>query len=107
MKRIALLLPLAALLVGADLDPPGTEIVVAFSRLRFEPATIEIRRGARVTFHNMDTGDGAYTVVASDGEFESRPLATHGEWSYRFETRGEHEYFVKEHPETKGRAVVR
>ena len=107
MKRTVLLLPLATLIIGTDLDPPGTEIVVAFNRLRFEPATIEVRRGARVTFHNMDTADDPYTVVASDGEFESRPLATHGEWSYRFKTRGEHEYFIKEQPETKGRAVVR
>jgi plastocyanin len=107
MKRIVLLLALAPLLVGSDLDPPGTEVVVALNRLRFEPAVVEVRLGARVTFHNMDAGDGTCTIVASDGSFESRPLAAHGEWSYRFRARGEHEYFIVEHPETKGRAVVR
>jgi plastocyanin len=107
MKRTVLLLSLAALLLGTDLDPPGTEVVIAFNHLRFEPTTVEVRLGARVTFHNMDTGVGTHTIVAADSSFESRPLAAHGEWSYRFRSRGEHEYFVKEHPETKGKAVVR
>ena len=60
-----------------------------------------------VTFHNIDRGDGTLTILALDGSFESRPLATHGEWSHRFTTRGEHEYFIKEHPETKGKSVIR
>ncbi len=107
MTRTVLLLPLLAFLVGTDLDPSGTEVVVAVNRLRFEPTTVEVRLGARVTFHNMDAGDGTFTIVASDSSFESGPLGTHGEWSYRFGTRGEHEYFIKEHPETKGKAVVR
>jgi plastocyanin len=107
MKRTVPLLLLAALLVGTDLDPPGTEVVVAFNRLRFEPTAVEARLGARVTFHNIDEGDGTLTIVALDSSFESRPLATHGEWSYRFRAPGEHEYFIKEHPETKGKAVVR
>ena len=107
MKRAALLLPLAALMVGTDVDPPGTEVVVAFNRLRFEPATVEVRLGTRITFHNMEAGDGTHTIVAADGSFESRTLASHGEWSHRFRTRGEHEYFLEGHRETTGKAVVR
>jgi len=101
------LLVLTALLLGADSDPPGTEVVVAFNRDRFEPARVEVRRGARVTFHDMDAGAETLTVVAADGSFESRPLGRHGEWSYRFRDPGEHEYFLKESPETRGRALVR
>lgn len=67
-------------MVGTDVDPPGTDVVVAFSRLRFEPATFEVRLGARVVFHNMETADGTFTIVASDGSFESRPLGAQGEW---------------------------
>jgi len=97
----------AALLTGIDADPPGTEVVVVVNRHRFEPASVEVRLGTRVIFHNSDVGDVSWTVVASDGSFESRPLAPGGEWSHRFVERGEHEYFVREHPETKGRALVR
>lgn len=93
--------------MGAELDPPGTEVVVVFNRVRFEPETVEVRLGARVTFHSTDAGKGTHTIVASDGSFESRPLPSQGEWSHRFRTRGEHEYFIKERPETKGRALVR
>jgi plastocyanin len=103
---LAVLLLLAVFTLGADSDPPGTEVVVAFNRHRFEPAAVEVRLGARVTFHNMDVGDSAYTVVATDGAFESRPLSTHGEWGHRFKVRGEHGFFIKEAPETQGSVKV-
>ena len=107
MIRVLLVTILAALLLAADSDPPGTEVVVAFTRARFEPATVEVRRGARVTFHNMDAGADMLSVVAADGSFESRPLGRNGEWSRRFLREGEHAFFLKEHPETKGRALVK
>jgi plastocyanin len=107
MKRSLLLLPLAALLVGSDADPPGTEVVVVFNHLRFEPASVEVRLGTRVTFHNMAVGEGTSTIVAADGSFRSPRLASRGEWSHRFTTRGEHGYFLEEHPATKGNAIVR
>lgn len=107
MKRTALLLGVGFLLLGAELDPPGTEVVVAFNRARFEPALVEVRLGAWVTFHNIDAGEIPLTLVASDGSFESWPLPTHGEWSRRFGTRGEHGVSVKGHPETQGKVVVR
>jgi len=107
MIRVLLIAIFATILLGADADPPGTEVIVAFTRTRFEPAAVEVHRGARVTFHNMDAGAAVYTVVAVDGSFESRPLARGGEWSHRFVTNGQHEYFLKERPETKGRAIVK
>lgn len=107
MVRLFSIVILATLLLAADFDPPGTEVVVAFNRTRFEPATIEVHRGTRVTFHNMETGKETYSIVASDGSFESRPLGRDGEWTHRFLNAGEHEYFVREHPETKGKAIVK
>lgn len=104
--RLATVVLLALLLLAADTDPPGTEVIVAFNSARFEPATIEVRRGTRVVFHNMDAGPDAYTIVASDGSFESRPLGSGGEWTHRFREAGEHAYFVKEHPEVRGKAIV-
>ena len=60
-----------------------------------------------MTFHNMEVTAATYTVVASDDSFESRPLYRGGEWSHRFRSAGEHEFFLKEHPETRGKAIVR
>lgn len=109
MTRLLPLLLLAALLLGADSepsDPPGTEVVVAFTRSRFEPARVEVRRGARVTFHSMADGAEPCSVVAADGSFESRPLWRNGEWSHRFVEKGTYGFFLKEHPETRGTAFV-
>jgi len=95
-----------ALLLGAELDPPGTEVVVAFSRHRFEPATVRVRAGALVTFHSIDAGPGPSTIVASDGSFESWPIAPNGEWSHRFEKPGVYAYALAEHPGTTGKAIA-
>lgn len=105
MIRVLPIAILCALTLAAQADPPGTEVIVAFNRAGFEPSRVEVRRGARVTFHNM-AADVRYTVVAADGSFESRPLGRGGEWSHRFLEAGEHEYFLKESPETRGTAVV-
>lgn len=107
MKRPVVLLLLAAFLLGSDLDPPGTEVIVTFGAGGFDPARIEIRPATRVTFHNLHPGDETYTIVAADGSFESWPLGPHGEWSHRFTKRGEHTYFLEQRPETRGTAVVR
>lgn len=107
MRRPFLLLILATLLLGADLDPPGTEVIVTFGTDGFDPPTVEVRVGARVTFHNLHVGDETYTIVAEDGSFESWPLGPHGEWSHRFGKRGDHVYFLEERPETRGTAIVR
>lgn len=107
MIRAISLVLLALLLVAADSDPPGTEVIVAFTRTRFEPSTVEVGRGTRVTFHNMGADQAAYSIVASDGSFESHSLGPGREWTHRFLIVGEHEYFLKEHPETRGKAVVK
>jgi plastocyanin len=107
MLRVLVTAILASLLVAGDFDPPGTEVIVGFNRSRFEPATVEVRRGTRVTFHNMDAGADTYSIAAADGSFESEPLGRDGEWTHRFLSDGEHEYFVKQHPETKGMAIVK
>lgn len=104
--RLPIAILAVLLLAAASDDPPGTEVVVGFNRARFEPATVEVRRGTRVTFHNMDVDGGIYSIVATDGSFESRPLARDGEWTHRFLIAGEHGYFLKEHPETRGKAIV-
>lgn len=106
--RLAVLLPAALLLAiaaGADSYDPASEVIVTVSRHRFDPATVEVRRGVRVTFHCLAT-DETLTVVASDGSFESWALGDQGQWSHRFLEPGLHTFFVKEHPDVKGAARV-
>ena len=103
---LLLVLLLAAGGLASSSNDPASEVIVTVSTTRFDPATVEIRRGVRLTFHNLSELPGGLVVVAADGSFESWELGHHGEWSHRFETRGEQEYFVKQRPETRGRAIV-
>ena len=108
--RWTLGLPIALLLLGAgphSPDPPGTEVMAPFTHGRFDPETVRVARGGRVTFHNLNAGDHTHTVVADDRSFESPPLGPNGEWTHRFPEKGEHGYHLREHPETRGRALVR
>ena len=105
--RFVALVFLAGALLGADFDDPASEVIVTFTRTRFDPAVVEVRRGVKVTFHSLDETPGGHVIVAADGSFESWPLGMNSQWSHHFKERGTHEYYVKDHPETRGSAIVR
>lgn len=88
---------------GAD---PAAEVMITFNTERFDPPNVELRRGVRLTFHNLSARE-SLTIVAADGSFESWPLGQHGQWSHTFGEKGRHEFLVKEHPEVRGTAEVR
>jgi hypothetical protein len=74
MRNVVLVLTLCVCssgFAGAQSFDPTTEAIVTLGRHRFGPAVVEVRRGIRVTFHNVDPSE-VLTVVAADGSFESR-----------------------------------
>jgi plastocyanin len=85
---------------------PASEVIIAFGQQRFDPAMVEVRRGVRVTFHNLSTSE-VLTIADAAGRFESWPLGEHGEWTHVFSEPGHYEFFVKEHPEVRGVAEIR
>ncbi len=109
-QRAALvLIAIVALQPAPDLaqgNDPASEVIVTFSARRFDPARVEVRRGVRVTFHNLSSTE-VLTIVSASGAFESWPLGRHGQWSHVFTEAGRHEFHVKEHPEVRGFAEVR
>jgi plastocyanin len=107
MIRSLVLILLVGALLGADFEDPASEVIVTFNQTRFDPAVVEVRRGVRVVFHSLDAAPGGHAIVAADGSFESWPLGMHGQWSYRFKELGTHEFYVKGHPGTRGRAIVK
>ena len=106
--RIVILLALALLTgpVAAQSYDPSGEVIVTLGTQRFDPTTVDLRRGVRLTFHNLSLRE-TLTVVSADGGFESWPLGKHGQWSHTFQKAGRYEYFVKEHPDVRGVAEVR
>ncbi len=105
-RFLLLALVLAASTAADGSRDPATQVIVTVSTTRFDPATVQLRRGVRLTFHNLADVPGGLVIQAADGSFESWELGMHGEWSHRFTEPGTFEYFVKQHPETRGQAIV-
>lgn len=101
------LLPtLASLLLLATAPALAGPNVVRVGHNRLEPAELTVEAGSTVVFRNEDAMPGGHTIVASDGSFESPPLAKDEEWSHTFEKAGAYPYMIKQHPSAKGTITV-
>ena len=103
-----------ALVLGAMMAflalPTGVaadDAIVQVGHNRLEPTEVSISAGGTVTFHNQDEMPGGHSIVADDGSFESPALAKDDSWSHTFEKSGTYPYHIKEHPEAKGKIVVK
>ena len=79
--------------------------LVRISNFAFDPATLEVSRGAKVTWTNQD--DQPHTVTSTTKAFESSPLDTGDHFSFAFEKQGEYSYYCKIHPRMTGKVVVK
>ncbi len=107
LRRLLPILLLALGMAGAAPYDPASEVIVTVSSSRVDPEVVEIRRGVRLTFHCLSDLPGGLVVVAADGSFESWSLGMNSQWSHHFAEIGTFEFFVKGHPETRGRVIVR
>ena len=73
---------------------------------KVDPATLTVKAGTTVTFHNVDEMPGGHSVAADDGSFQSPALAKDASWSYTFAKPGSYGYKIREHPGAKGTIVV-
>jgi plastocyanin len=79
----------------------ATVLVMDF---KFNPPTLTVHVGDRVTFVNDD--DEAHTVTADDKSFDSEGLDTTGTWQHVFTKPGTYHYFCELHPYMKGTIVA-
>lgn len=80
------------------------EVVIQF--FSFDPPTLTVPRGTKVTWINKD--DDAHTVV-SDGDaklFKSPALDTDDSFAFTFTEAGTFKYFCSIHPRMQGTVVV-
>src|SRR5262245_18506304 len=98
---------LACLALGARAASAsgGAEPQVVIQDFRFEPATLEVPAGAKVTWVNHD--EEIHTVTSAQGLFTSPALDGDQRFSPRFETPGTYEYRCALHPQMRGDVVVR
>ncbi len=82
----------------------GTNEYVEIKGFAFNPSSITIKRGATVTWTQMDPT--RHDVVEDSGKFES-PLLSKGEsWSYTFNEEGTFTYYCRPHPKMKAEIIV-
>lgn len=106
MPPALLRLACAALLLlwAGPASAHGPTVRVAWSGLK--PATLTVRAGTTVHFHNANSSGSPSTVVADDGSFSSPTLGRAEGWHYTFEAPGSFDYHLSEQPSAKGRIVV-
>lgn len=79
--------------------------VVEIHDMRFNPATLTIAAGTKVTWVNEDTTP--HTVTDKARVFRSAALDTKDSFSYTFASPGEFTYFCTIHPMMVGKIVVK
>jgi plastocyanin len=86
---------------ATESDDPEVKI----SNFTFDPASLEIPAGAKVTWTNHD--DQPHTVTSIQKLFDSPPLDTDDHFSFAFTKAGEYGYYCKIHPRMTGKVVVK
>jgi plastocyanin len=103
---VAIALPAVAALqggraIGATAQASGAKSV-RIENLAFQPPTLKVQRGSRITFANSDDT----THTASSGSFDTKRIAPGGSAAVRFNKKGTFAYHCKIHPFMKGKIVV-
>jgi plastocyanin len=78
---------------------------VSIRNFTFDPPSLEIPAGAKVTWVNHD--DQPHTVTSTANVFASPALDTDDKFSYTFAKAGEYPYYCKIHPKMTGKVAVK
>jgi plastocyanin len=98
------LLPLVLLVAAASCDARGREHIVIMRAMTFEPPTLSVASGDRVTWRNEDIV--AHTATA-DGRFNSGEVAAGTSYTVTVKKPGEVRYRCTLHPTMLGTLQVR
>jgi plastocyanin len=79
-------------------------LTVHIKNFMFNPMSVKIHAGDRVTFVNDD--DEAHTATSDDKSFDSEGLDTGGTWQHVFTKPGTIGYFCELHPYMKATITV-
>jgi plastocyanin len=79
---------------AAVLPTPPATATVTVSNVKFEPRMLSVKAGTTVTWENKE---GAHTVTADKGEFESDTLSVGQTFSHKFDKPGRYAYYCTFH----------
>lgn len=93
---------------GENSPAPSGEAVrsekVTISGFQYEPETVTVQAGGKVTWQNEDSAE--HTATLDDGSFTTGALAEGKLKSESFDTPGTYTYFCEIHPQMKGTVEV-
>lgn len=107
-----LLIPIAACSSSAPVATPGStagsgsgqSVGVTISGFSFNPQSLQVAKGATVTWTNNDSTE--HTVTSDDNLFDGGLLASGATFSYTFNQAGTFNYHCKIHPSMTAKVVV-
>ena len=79
------------------------EIVI--QNFAFEPSTLTVKAGTKVTWVNRD--DEPHTATATDKRFNSKTLENGDRFSTEFTQPGTYKYYCALHPKMTGQIIVK
>ena len=85
-------------------DPPADAIVI-IQNFSFQPATLTIKAGTKVTWINRD--DDPHTATDTEKRFGSKALDTGDRFSTEFTKPGTYNYYCALHPKMTGQIIVK
>lgn len=90
---------------SATLVTPMTPAEVVIENFAFQPSTLTVKAGTKVTWVNKD--DDPHTATASDKSFNSKTLDTGDRFTTEFNTPGTYSYYCALHPRMTGQVIVK
>jgi plastocyanin len=110
-RNFCLALTLALIVVGFTAYSRGAQSPTAdaneivIQNFAFEPSTLTVKAGTKVTWVNRD--DEPHTATATDKRFNSKTLENGERFSTEFTTPGTYKYYCALHPKMTGQVIVK
>jgi len=91
---------------SAGTAPANTaENEIVIQNFAFEPSTLTVKAGTKVTWVNRD--DEPHTATATDKRFNSKTMENGDRFSTEFTQPGTYKYYCALHPKMTGQIIVK
>ena len=100
---IGLLMPASSQPKAIAMKAVPNEVVI--KNFSFQPATLTVKAGTKVTWINRD--DVPHTATDVDKRFNSKTLDTDDQFAFTFTEPGTYNYYCALHPKMTGQIIVK
>ena len=90
---------------GTATAPAANANEIVIQNFAFEPATLTVKAGTKVTWVNRD--EEPHTATATDKRFNSKTLENGDTFSTEFNQPGTYKYYCALHPKMTGQVIVK